>query len=295
MMRMTHRLFDERAPSLGPYYLSFPHQAPARDRNPEPFLQYGLEQYGRWRRSGDVNARERFLAHAIWARNAQRCVDGVDGSYPVPEACRRYGCDAGFRSARVQGYAVSLLLRAHELTGSPGFLQSAAQAAIPFSVDAREGGVAWHEGNHVFLEGRSGPVPSHILGDWLVGMLGLLEISRMLRAAPLAALFERSEITLETYLPCYDSGRWSYESLLAAPSGFRRQAPPHLHRQHLAALDVLFSITRNELFATVARRWRRYLGSFESRVDHLLNAAVAVPNALVSDILTIRGGAYSII
>jgi heparosan-N-sulfate-glucuronate 5-epimerase len=303
-VELPHRLFDGRAEHLGPYYVGFGIRTArclfdpegvlqnARVKNPREILQYGLEQHARWQRTCDERARERFLAQARWAAGAQRKAGGVRGSYVFPRRSEKYGCDAGFRSAAAQGQAISLLLRAFEETEEIVYLERAIDAAMPLTVDVREGGVLWRSGTDVFFEAVAGQEPSHILYGWIFALWGLFELTRFAKIPSLERLYRDSLATLEKYLPCYDARKWSYESLLAAPSGFRRFAGLRCHLLHVAQLHVLLSMTRNQLFAVVAERWRRYAESFDGRFHVWANA---VPSAMVWDTLTVPGGARSVI
>jgi heparosan-N-sulfate-glucuronate 5-epimerase len=303
-IELPHRLFDGRAEHLGPYYVSVAKalaggaldrvglSQPDAVKDPRDILQYGLEQHARWQRAQDERARQRFLAQAQWAATAQRKAGGVRGSYVFPRRSAKYGCEAGFRSAAAQGQAISLLLRAFEDTEEIVYLERAIDAAMPLTVDVREGGVLWRSGPDIFFETVAGPEPSHILDGWIFGLWGLFELTRFAKIPSLERLYRDSLATLEKYLPCYDAGKWSYESLLAAPSGFRHFAGLHRHLLHLAQLHVLLSMTRNQLFAVVAERWRRYAESFGGRFHVWANA---VPSAMLWDALTIPGGARSVV
>ncbi|MGB6985525.1 MAG: D-glucuronyl C5-epimerase family protein [Candidatus Aquilonibacter sp.] len=299
-----HRLFDERAGELGPYYVTFGQDGepceldPERilrrngERHPIAILQFGLEQHARWKRTGDEAARELFLVQAEWAAGAQRETAGVRGSYQFPFASKRYGCATGFRSAMAQGEAISLLLRAYQETGHAMFLDRAVDASVPLTVDVRDGGVLWRTGDDLFFEGVAGTVPSHILCGWICALWGLLELSRTTDLDRIAELYRQSLATLEKYLPCYDSGTWSYDNLLATPTGFRRFATLQRHLLHVAQLNVLLSMTKNELFSVVAERWRRYSASLEGRLSAWVSG---LPSLLLLDLLTVPGGARSVV
>jgi heparosan-N-sulfate-glucuronate 5-epimerase len=300
-----YRLFDERAEHLGPYYVAAFWQGSgprtfdaagialaAGVRHPVEIVQYGLEQHARWRRRKDERARDRFLLQAKWAANAQCEIGLIRGCYAFPCGDRRYGCYKGFLSAKAQGQAISLLLRAYEETQSPVFLERAISAAAPFFVDVRRGGVQWNSGDDVFFEGPAALPPSHVLNSWIYALWGLFELARVTNDPKAEDLYARSLGTLEKYLPCYDTGSWSYATLLAAPSGFRRYSSLKRHVSHVAQLHVLLSMTRNELFSVVAERWRRYITSLESLASLLGNA---VPSIVLSAELTIPGGARSVV
>jgi heparosan-N-sulfate-glucuronate 5-epimerase len=300
----SYRLFDERSEHLGPYYISFSESTQVAEfdaagvpllghlRRPDLILQFGLEQHARWRRRGDERARERFLTQAKWAANAQSEIDGVAGSYAFPCGSSQYGCEAGFRSAAAQGQAISLLLRAYEESLDAIYLDRALSAVVPLTVDVRQGGVAWGSGDDRFFEDAAGLRPSHVLSGWIYALWGLFDLIRIARSPELEAVYDQSLATLEKYLPCYDTASWSYESLLAAPSGFRRFASLRRHLLHVAQLNVLLSMTKNDLFCVVAERWWRYVTRLESYVRMCGNA---LPGYFYAARLTVPGGARSVV
>lgn len=289
----VHRLFDGRAERLGPYYISF--GAEAVSKSPSDAFRFGLDEHARWVRWGDANARERFLARAEWAALAQKTSAGVRGSYAFARGDEAYGCSRGFRSAAAQGEAISLMLRAYEETHDERYLERAADAAVPLCVEVCDGGVMCRKGDDVFFEEAAGTLPSHLLFGWISALWALFELTRTPNGEHLDGLYRQSLATLEKYLPCYDAGSWSYANLLAAPSGFRRFASARRHAFHVAQLDVLISMTKSELITVVAERWRRYARSLDSRFRVLVNAAASLPNVVLSDALTVPGGARSVV
>jgi hypothetical protein len=246
-----YRFFDERASELGPYYISFGRDGALGEI---AILQFGLEQHARWKRTGQRGYRELFLEQAEWAASAQRDIAGVRGFY----ACR---------SARAQGEAISLLLRAHQETGNAAFLDRAIDAAAPLAADLRNGG--W----------------SQSLTDWICALWGLFELSRATNLRHVTEQYRQSVAMLERDLPRYDSGAWSYERLPEIPADRRRTATLRQHQLHVEQLNVLLSMTHVERFAVIAERWRRYgdslSGRLQAKVNHLF------PDLVLLDPLTV--------
>jgi hypothetical protein len=254
-----YRFFDGRAAELGPYYVSFGRDGALGEL---AILEFGLEQHARWKRAGDEAARDLFLAQAGWAATAQREIAGVRGFY----ACR---------SARVQGEAISLLLRAYQETGNATFVDRAIDAAAPLSADLRHGG------------------RSRVLTGWICALWGLFELSRTADSPGTAEAFRQSLAMLERDLPRYDSGAWSYDSLPAIPADRRRTATIRQHQLHVAQLTVLLSMTNVERFAVIAERWRRYGDSISGRLQAKVNQLF--PNLVLLDPLTVSSAKRNLI
>jgi D-glucuronyl C5-epimerase C-terminus len=312
-----YRLYDERSPNLGPYYIRW-HAgddatlgegweqrsfdaggvllSASRGYHPIDIFQYGLQRHADWVRTGDESARTDFLAQAQWAANAQTTCGDVAGVYTFPYAWRRYACDAGFRSAMAQGEAISLLLRAFQETGQDRYLQRAVTAAASYLRTIEEGGVMWRgpDGAVIFEEAAALPA-SHILNGWIYALWGLFELHLIVDDPALQAIYEKSLATLRTYLPYYNGRDWSYYNLLACPSGFRKYATLKYHGFHIAQLSVLTSMTGDSYYANIAARWQAFLDSAASHRRVLANALTAAAISLTSDADTIPGGARSIV
>lgn len=315
--RRDYRLYDERRRDLGPYYIAWDggddaHLGEGWDRRPVDgagvlltqtnlywpidILQYGLQAHADWLRTGDELARRAFLAQADWAASAQTSHDDVPGLYAFPSAWKRYACEAGFRSAMAQGQAISLLLRAYQVTAELRFLDRARSASAAFFHPIEEGGVSWHDrrGGVVFEEAAALP-PSHILNGWIYALWGLFELAHVTEDESVDRLYRQSLATLRDYLPHFDAGVWSYYNLLACKGGFRKYATLKYHAFHVAQLHVLGSMTGDGYFARTASRWQSMLDSPRSRYLVRVNALTALAIASTTHSDTIPGGARSVV
>jgi heparosan-N-sulfate-glucuronate 5-epimerase len=316
-MRRDYRLYDERRPDLGPYYITWYANDDAttgegwerrsfdadgvllstsRGYHPIDICQYGLQRHADWVRTGDGHARAGFLAQADWAASAQTNRGDIAGVYTFPYAWRRYACDAGFCSAMAQGEAISLLLRAFQETGNDRYRQRAVAAASSYLRTIEEGGVMWRgpDGAVIFEEAAATPA-SHILNGWIYALWGLFELHLVVDDPALKDLYEKSLVTLRTYLPYYSGRDWSYYNLLVCPSGFRKYATLKYHCFHIAQLSVLTSMTGDSYYANVASHWQSHLDSAASRRHVLANAFAAATISFTSGADTVPGGARSLV
>jgi hypothetical protein len=315
--RRDYRLYDERRRDLGPYYIEWSsgddatlgegwHRRPVDDAGvllthtreywPVDIFQYGLQCHADWLRTGDARARRQFGAQAEWAACAQTTRDGVPGLYAFPSGWKRYACEPGFRSAMAQGQAISLLLRAYQVTATPKYLDRAIAASSAFFQSIEEGGVSWHDalGGVVFEEAAALP-PSHILNGWIYALWGLFELGILVDDSRVKQLYDASLATLRRYLHHYDGGAWSYYSLLAAPNGYRKYATLKYHGFHIAQLQVLASMTGDEYYANTALRWQSLLDSRRSRCLVQFNALTGLAIATTTRADTVPGGARSVV
>jgi hypothetical protein len=312
-----YRLYDERRRDLGPYYVTWSSGDDAtlgegwnrratddagvlltqsREYWPVDIFQYGLQCHADWLRTGDPRARRRFVAQAEWAACAQTVSDDISGLYTFPTGWKRYACEPGFRSAMAQGQAISLLLRAYQVTEESRYLDRAIAASSAYFHTIEKGGVSWHdpEGGVVFEEAAALP-PSHILNGWIYALWGLFELSLLVEDPRVRRLYDDGLATLRRYLHHYDGGAWSYYSLLATPNGFRKYATLKYHGFHIAQLQVLASMTGDEYYASTALRWRSFLDSRRSRYLLRVNALAGLAIASTTRGDTVPGGARSVV
>lgn len=316
-MRRDYRLYDERRPDLGPYYVEWrggddPTLGEGWEHgsfdsagvlvtetgcyDPIDICQYGLQRHADWVRTGDRRAKADFLAQADWAARSQTVSKGIPGVYAFPRAWPRYACEPGFSSAMAQGEAISLLLRAYQDTGEYRYFDRALAAAASYFYTIEDGGVMWRgpDGEIVFEEAAALPA-SHILNGWIYALWGLFELSLLVDEPQVKTIYEQSLATLRSYLPYYSGRGWSYYNLLATPSGFRKYATLKYHCFHIAQLSVLASMTGDSYYATVASQWQAFIDSTISRYQVFANAVTGLAISATSHADTIPGGARSIV
>jgi heparosan-N-sulfate-glucuronate 5-epimerase len=157
-----------------------------------------------------------------------------------------------------QGEAMSVLLRAHRLTGEARYAEAAAAALEPMLVDVDEGGVARRLDGHLVLEEY--PTPGRVAGvlnGWIFALFGLHELGRHAHP-PAQDVFAESMHGLLSLLPRYDVGWWSCYSLLHE-MGMADLAKPFYQRLHPVMLRALYRIEPDDRLALVAERWQRQL------------------------------------
>lgn len=309
------RLPDSRG--LGSYYISWdpgtgtygedwevaPHDergvllsgSPVKFYHPIRIAQYALHLHERLK-NGDDGARRPFLAQARWLRDNQMERFGVPGCYVFPFAWTKYGAEPGWISAMAQGEAISVLLRADEVTPGFGYGGAALRAAEPFRLPLSHGGVVWRgaEGATFFEEVAVEPA-AHILNGGLFAMFGLYDLVQCGGPEWVRGLFDDAAATVLRYLSLFDSGRWSYYSLLAGRHGHRHVATLKYHAFHIAQLRVLSGMTGDGYFAVVAGDWLRYQRSLASRVWAIGHEMLGLIPRFVTHDDTVARGAHAIV
>jgi heparosan-N-sulfate-glucuronate 5-epimerase len=187
--------------------------------------------------------------------------------FPVP----KYGLGPGWLSAMGQGQAISVLLRAHLLTGC-GAYHDAAHAALPaLLTPVRDGGAQSTLAGATVLEEYPTQDPSAVLNGWIFALFGVYELGLAGGEPTARELFERSVEGLVRLLPRYDNGWWSLYSLY--DHGRPDLAKPFYQRLHPVLLDGLVLLHPDEELRRYAGRWRdqiTWAGLTRASLDKLI-------------------------
>ena len=193
----------------------------------------------------------------------------------------KYGLEPGWISAMGQGQAISVLLRAHLMSGDERYLRQAEQALGPLLVPVAEGGVQSEIDGVPVLEEYPTTRPCAVLNGWIFALWGVHELSLASGERDAGALFLRSAAGLATLLPRYELGWWSRYSLY--DHGRPDLAKPFYQRLHPVMLEGLELITENHALGEYARRWR-------GQITPLATARVSVDKLAFRATRVLRSG-----
>lgn len=170
----------------------------------------------------------------------------------------------GWHSAMAQGQAISLLTRLFQVTNNSKYLEAAKKALKIFEVESFKNGVKavlfdkynWYE--------EYPTVPSiFVLNGFIYSLFGLYDLSKTCQdnfCKKSGQLYEEGLRSLEMALPLFDSGSGSFYDLRHLNLGIAPNlARWDYHSTHINQLLYLFTITRNDLFQSVAERWIEYM------------------------------------
>ena len=209
---------------------------------------------GFWERKLDGEPVDRqFLLLAEWLLEHGRGAAG-ELVWPVEIAVPKYGLGSGWVSAMGQGQAISVLLRAHRLSGEDRYLRAARAALPPLLRPVGRGGVQSVVAGVPVLEEYPSARPSAVLNGWIFALFGLHELAVATGEKEARDLFERSAAGLVELLPRYDHGWWSLYSLY--DHGRPDLAKPFYQRLHPVLLEALALIRPAAALEAYAERWR---------------------------------------
>lgn len=238
--------------------------------NPNAIAQQALGYYDKYIDSGDLDDKNAFLIQADYFLEHGRSVrDGVLlWEYNFPFEMRNY-LSAGWRSALAQGQAISVLIRAHQLTGKDVYSERARMGYKAFNFLAREheGGVLDDQDGFTWLEEYIVTPPNHVLNGFIWALWGVRDYAVYFEDSHAHVLWDKCVKTLKHNLKNYDVGFWtSYDW----PQGYGKDQPvmpSSLYYQELHAIQMLamYDLTGEGVFLDYYKRWSAYLSSFSKK------------------------------
>jgi len=205
--------FDEKGIPVNRAYIDV--ESPRFHYYPISIGQYALARFNRFIHSGDPAVSEHFLRIADWfIEQAERDETGVFWLTDIPKP--EYRVTKPWKSAFTQSRALSVLLRAWQLTSHEKYLALIPGILDLFFVDIRDGGVVadLYEGLP-FYEEYVAAKPTRVLDGHNFSLLGLFDAYRALpedlfHADKIRAkdAFDAGIQTLIKRLPDYDMGYW---------------------------------------------------------------------------------------
>lgn len=141
--------------------------------------QFALAVYHAWIKTNNPEKKEHFLRIAEWFYNS-RVEDKELGAYwltdvPKPE----HKITTPWKSAFSQSRALSVLLRAWQITGENKYLEACKKALIPFTKDNSEGGVAIRRNyGETFYEEYVAKYPTRVIDGHIFSLFGLYDFVR---------------------------------------------------------------------------------------------------------------------
>jgi len=242
------------------------HGALGLQYNPIAIAQYGLGNFNVYCRTEIVDRKATFLRVADWL------VDQLTEN-PFGLWVWNHHFDWDYRTRLVapwysglaQGQGISVLVRAHRITGDERYMDAAARAFEAFEKTVDEGGVRYvDEDGFTWFEEYVVSPPTHILNGFIWASWGVHDYFLATRDEAVGALFDEAVKTLKANLDKYDTGFWS----LYEQSGTRMKmlASRFYHDLHIVQLEILCRLTGDPIFREYKNRWQDYRRNRGNRV-----------------------------
>lgn len=229
--------------------------------------QYGLSIFHQYLRTRDSHKKDHFIRIAEWFTN-NAVVRNNEAIWltlvPKPE----YKIFQPWKSAFSQSRAISILLRAWQLTSRPEFLDLATRALIPFTKDITDGGVSVDlKSGRTFYEEYVAEKPTRVLDGHIFALFGVYDYIRAitdeydrLHAAIAKEIFNNGVNGLINWLPDFDMGYWVYYNQCELDD-YPKEDVCTLGYMRLISnqLEILSGLSRQDVFLDYAAKFRSYI------------------------------------
>lgn len=210
---------------------------------PVAIFQYGLGAYDLYLQTGEEKYKAKFFQCCEWAINNQESTGAWSNFFFIYKD-HPYG-------AMAQGEGTSLLLRGYVQTRDERFLIAAKRSIDFMLMPVDEGGTTiYRSPDIVFLEYTHLPV---VLNGWIFSLFGLYDAALIIQdGTRYKRVFDDSVVTLLNALDRFDNGYWSLYDL------GNHIASPFYHNLHIAQMQALYEITKENKFKVFADKWTLY-------------------------------------
>ncbi len=261
-----HGPFDEKGIPILDY-----HGKIGKQYNPIAIAQYGLGNYNLYKRTQNDIYYQRFQRTANWlVENIEKNKFGIyvwnhkfDWEY-------YYRLKSPWYSALAQGQGISLLIRAYTETNRTEYIEVASNAFRCLLTEVDKGGVLFVDDNSdQWLEEYVVIPPTHILNGFIWALWGVYDYFLLTKEKNARELWEGCLRTLQKNLDDFDIGYWSLYDLSRAK--MKNLASPFYHKLHIVQLEVLYKLSKVEIFKKYSNRWKEYLGGKFNRTRAYFN------------------------
>ncbi len=258
--------YDENGIPLNRGYIDVEKAAP--HYYPISIGQVALAIYNTYSRTGASDKRTHFLKIADWFVEQTNTSPDL-GAYwltdvPKPE----YQVTKPWKSAFTQSRAISVLMRAWQLTKSETYLNLATEALMPFEKDISDGGVAIRrDGVPIFYEEYVAEQPTRVLDGHAFALFGLFDFVRATSFSEhlesnqqAQRLFDEGIEGLVESLPTFDLGYWARFNHCEIEN-YPTWDPCTLTYLQLVItqLEILFRISNHKVLRQYQEKFRQYL------------------------------------
>ena len=245
---------------------------------------YGLGSHDAFLRTGNQRYYRQMMCALRWLEN--HCVplgEGIGWTNDISES----GLKAPWFSGMVQGVALSLFVRAHQLNGAGPWSRLAHQTWLGYHLPVEQGGFCRKVSLGVIYEEYPTPQLDCTFNGVCRGLIGLWEAGRSAIVPDAEADFNLGLKGLRSYLAQFDHSGWSLYSLNQC-LGRPFLASPYYQRCNAVLAQVVGLMAEEPEFVRYGRRWQKSSRSIVRRIGFSirigLDRYMRAPSLLQSDI-----------
>jgi len=215
------------------------------EHNPVTAAQYALGCYERYLH-GDQTQSEPFLRHAQWLRETMDADGRLEYLFDVPSR----SLQAPWISAMAQGQAISVFVRAAELTGDESWLDAAQTAFGPLQLTLDQDGAIFRDGDDLWLEEYPEDPPSHVFNGHVFALFGVRDLALATGDKAADETWRAAADTLAAHLEDFENDGWLRYDLTNGTIASRQY-----YRIQFDQTALLAEMTGDERFSEAVERW----------------------------------------
>jgi len=212
--------------------------------------------YSHYIETGDSNFLKLFWAHVNWMTNNLNYLNNSVATWTNDDMIYdKYNLNFGWASAYAQGFGLSVLCRAYQITKNMKYLILSEKVLSSFNLDYKAGRIMDldTEGNYWYFEYPAEP-PAYVLSGMIFCLFCIYDYHRITGSKKAELYFQRGIQTLEKKLYKYDRGFWSAYDL-----EYNSYVKLNYHKNvHIQQLEALYLIT-NDVFNKYSNKFKRYM------------------------------------
>lgn len=232
--------------------------------SPANIVLYGLGSHDVFIRTREQRYHQQLMCVLRWLETHGVPL-GAGIGWPYEIDMPVYKLKAPWFSGIVQGLALSLFVRAHQLDQTGPWSRLAYQTWRSFHVSVEEGGFCRTVSQSVIYEEYPGPDLDCVFNGMCVALIGLWEAWRSGVVSEAAKDFRNGVNGLRSLLPQFDYGNWSLYSLNRC-LGKPLLASPYYVRTNGVLSQVVGLMAEEPLFCTYGERWLKNSRSIVRRI-----------------------------
>jgi glycosyltransferase involved in cell wall biosynthesis len=235
--------------------------------HPTFIAMFALANWNQYLVTTNAHHQGTFLNQAFWLIEHETRISNDAGGWPISFPRQDGPPEDSRLSALTQGIAISVLLRAYQVTYRDAFFEAAQRALHTFELDILDGGVCASIGNEgIFFEEVAVYPASHMLTGFIFALFGLNDYLALTDDDHIREIVHRGHTTMHGLINEFDVGFWTYSDTLQR----RLASPSHLGLQ-VMLLEALAAYSDCDDCTTLALRWKRYQRRLSSRLRYLIS------------------------
>lgn len=228
---------------------------------PITISQVALHFYAHYYETKNENSKNEFLKYAQWMKDNFQdngtwggwyCHDPLHGS--------AYHLKDVWMSAMSQGFGLSVMVEAFELTQDNTYLTLAKKALNSFEVSVADDGIQSSWGTTMWYDEYPTTPEKHVLNGFIFSLAGLYNYYTYTKSLKAKKLFDDGVNSLHEHLASYDAGFNSFYSSSVNPTihSIASITGGQYHDLHIAQLLWLYKVTGDIFFYKFAHKFLQY-------------------------------------